>query len=96
MAISNGSQSILTPLPFATLATADADFKAMCPFVIKNGVLAGIIVAGNVTSLAGVEAQGVALFNATWAQVTPLPGISGKVAALVCDQETNRGASLAT
>ncbi|KAI9834711.1 MAG: hypothetical protein M1826_000114 [Phylliscum demangeonii] len=90
---SNGSQSILTPLPngaFATLATADADIQAMCPFVMKNGALAGIIVAGNFTSLAGVEAQGVALFNATSAQVTPLPGISGKVAALLCDQDTNR------
>ena len=89
----NGSQAILTPLPngaFASLAAADGYIKAMCPFVMQTGVLAGVVVAGNFTSLGGVEAQGVALFNATSSEVTPLPGVSGKVAALLCDQDTNR------
>ena len=88
----NGSQSLLTQMPngdFATLASADASIEAMCPFVMKDGTLVGIVVGGNFTSLGGIEAQGVALYNITTAQITPLPGLSGSVSALYCDGITS-------
>jgi hypothetical protein len=86
----NGSQSLLYQMPngeFATLVTADASIVAMCPFVLKDGTLAGIVVGGNFTSLGGVALQGVALFNQSTAAITPLPGLSGQVSALYCDQD---------
>ncbi|KAI9813047.1 MAG: hypothetical protein M1827_004267 [Pycnora praestabilis] len=85
----NGSQSILTRFPngaFATLASSDASIQAMCPFVMKDGTLAGVVVGGNFTSLGGVEAQGIALFNPNTTTITPLPGLSGQVNAVLCDQ----------
>ncbi|KAI9838431.1 MAG: hypothetical protein M1837_002486 [Sclerophora amabilis] len=88
----NGSQSILSRFPdgsFTTLASADASIQAMCPFVMRGGQLAGVVVGGNFTSLGGIEAQGVALFDPSTSKVTPLPGLSGKVSALLCDEETN-------
>ncbi|KAI9884588.1 MAG: hypothetical protein M1823_003608 [Watsoniomyces obsoletus] len=88
----NGSQSILTPFPsgaLATLASADAHIQTMCPFVMRGGRMAGVVVGGNFTSLGGVEAQGVAMFNPNTSTVTPLPGLSGKVAAALCDEATN-------
>ncbi|SLM34363.1 Soluble quinoprotein glucose/sorbosone dehydrogenase [Lasallia pustulata] len=88
----NGSQSLIIQMPngaFASLGSADADIMAMCEFVMKNGQSAGVVVGGNFTSFDGLEAQGVALYNPTTSQITPLPGLSGKVTALLCDQETN-------
>jgi len=85
----NGSMSLLSRYPngaFATLPSSDAYIQAMCPFVLKDGTLAGIVVGGNFTSLGGVQAQGIALVNATTAAIQPLPGLSGRVAALYCDQ----------
>ncbi|KAI9803486.1 MAG: hypothetical protein M1825_001829 [Sarcosagium campestre] len=89
---SNGSQSVLAQFPngaFASLVTADASIMAMCPFVMKGGELAGVVVAGNFTSLGGVAAQGAALVNPDNATVTPLEGLSGKVAAVLCDEDRN-------
>jgi len=88
----NGSESIVTPLPnggYATIARADGHINAMCPFVLKNGNLAGIVVGGNFTSLGGMEATAAALIDPIKNSVTPLPGLSGQVNALLCDQETN-------
>jgi hypothetical protein len=88
----NGSQSIVTRLPngaLATLATADASIHAMCAFVMKGGEMAGVLVGGNFTSLGGIEAQGVAMINPEDGKVTPLPGLSGKVAAVLCDEASN-------
>lgn len=88
----NGSQSVLLPLPsgaFADISAADANINAMCPFVMSDGSTPGIIVAGNFTSLGGVDAQGVALLDPEKQQVTPLPGIYGVVNAVLCDRETN-------
>ena len=88
----NGSQSLLTQMPngaFATLATADASITTMCPFVLQDGTFAGIVVGGNFTSLSGVEAQGVAMFNPSTGGVTALTGLSGQVSSLLCDSETN-------
>lgn len=88
----NGSQSLISQLPngnYESSATADAYIKAMCPFVMQDGTFAGVIVGGNFTSLGGIEAQGVALFNPNTSEVTPLPGLSGQVSAIYCDQDTN-------
>lgn len=88
----NGSQSVLGRFPdggFTSLVSADANIQAMCPFILTNGTMAGVIVAGNFTSLGGVESQGIALFNPNTSTVAPLPGLSGQVAALYCDQSSN-------
>jgi Cortical protein marker for cell polarity len=88
----NGSQSILTRFPdgsFATLASADANIKTMCTFIMSDGTMAGIIIGGNFTSLGGIESQGVALFNPNTSAVTALAGLSGEVSALLCDESTN-------
>ncbi len=88
----NGSQSLITQLPngdFATTATSDGSITTMCPFVMHDGTFAGVIVGGNFTSLSGVEAQAVAMYDATTGKVTPLPGITGTVNVLLCDNVTN-------
>ena len=88
----NGSQSILSTLPngaFDILSSADASINTMCPFILKDGTLAGIVVGGNFTSLGGVNAQAIALFDPTAKKVTPLPGVFGTVSAILCDQDTN-------
>ena len=88
----NGSQSLFAQLPngaFETLATSDAAIVAMCPFVRKTGELFGVIIGGNFTSLSGAPSQGIALFNVTSNSIVPLPGLSGSVNALWCDQPTD-------
>ncbi|KAK4954513.1 hypothetical protein LTR10_007944 [Elasticomyces elasticus] len=84
----NGSQSLLTRYPdgaFQSLGLADAYIMTMCPFVQKDGSLAGVVVGGNFTSLGGVEAQSIALWNPNTTQITALPGLSGKVSTVYCD-----------
>ena len=88
----NGTQSLITQLPngdFATTAAADGYIKALCPFVMSSGKLAGVIVGGNFTELGGIPAQGVAMYDATTGDITPLDGLNGTVNAILCDQDTN-------
>lgn len=88
----NGSQALITQLPngdYTAAATADAYIKTMCPFVMGNGKLAGVVVGGNFTSLGGIEAQGVAMYDPNTFTITPLPGLLGKVSVVYCDQGTN-------
>ncbi|KAL8834049.1 MAG: hypothetical protein Q9170_003941 [Blastenia crenularia] len=88
----NGSQALITQLPngdFAPAATADAYIKSMCPFIMSNGKLAGVVVGGNFTSLGGIEAQGVAMYDPSTSKVTPLPGLLGQVSVVYCDQDAN-------
>ena len=88
----NGSQSLITQQPsgdFATTITADAYIKSMCPFVMYDGTLAGVVVGGNFTSLGGQPAQGVAMFDPSTQKITPLRGLNGSVEVLWCDQQTN-------
>ncbi|KAJ5100290.1 hypothetical protein N7456_006342 [Penicillium angulare] len=90
---SSNSSLILTPLPngiLTNLSTADAPIQAMCSFTKKDGTFAGIFVGGNFTTLGGVESRGAALFNPNSTTVTALPGLNGSVAAVACDQSTNR------
>lgn len=61
----------------------------MCTFVLKDGTVAGVVVGGNFTSLGGVDAQAIALFDPSTDTVTPLPGVQGSVSAILCDQDTN-------
>ena len=92
VAASNGSQSVLSILPngaFDALSSSDASINAMCPFVLKDGTLAGVVVGGNFTSLGGVDASAIALFDPTTTKVTPLPGVFGTVSAILCDQDTS-------
>ncbi|KAJ5709562.1 hypothetical protein N7493_009853 [Penicillium malachiteum] len=89
----NGSSSILTPLPngiLTNLSSSDAQIQAMCSFTKKDGTFAGIFVGGNFTTLGGVETRGAALFNPNTSAVTALPGLNGTVSAVACDQSTNR------
>lgn len=88
----NGSQSVMARYPdgsFATLVSADASIKAMCTFILMDGTMAGVVAAGNFTSLGGMETQGIGLLNPNTSAVTPLTGLSGQVSALYCDQTTN-------
>ncbi|KAL4927251.1 putative cellular morphogenesis protein (Rax2) [Aspergillus undulatus] len=83
------TQSILAPLPngiLTPLSTSDADIHAMCAF---NQQDRGIYVGGNFTSLGDTKAQGIARYDPNSNKVTTLPGLSGSVSALLCDQETN-------
>ncbi|KAL8943748.1 MAG: hypothetical protein Q9216_000854 [Gyalolechia sp. 2 TL-2023] len=88
----NGSQALIAQLPngdFTPAATADAYIKSMCPFVMGNGEFAGVVVGGNFTSLGGIEAQGVAMYDPNTSRITPLPGLLGQVSVVYCDQDTN-------
>lgn len=85
--------SILTPLPngiLTNLSSADAQIRDMCAFTKTDGTFAGIFVGGNFTSLGGVKSPGAALFNPNSSDVTALPGLTGSVSAVLCDQQTNR------
>ena len=87
----NGSTSLLTTFPngdFDSLAQADAVIQTMCPFVATDGSLNGVVIGGNFTSLGGTEAQSIALFNPNNSQITPLPGLTGKVNSLFCDSKS--------
>jgi hypothetical protein len=86
----NGSQSVLGRYPsgaFFDLQSTDAYVKTMCSWVRSNGTLGGVIVGGNFTDLGGQSAQGMALYDPTNNTVTPLPGLTGQVNSVYCDNE---------
>lgn len=88
----NGSTSILSSLPngaYQALASTDASINAMVNFILSDGTLAGVVVGGNFTSIGGIDAKGVALFNPATNEITPLPGIEGVVTSLLCVSETD-------
>ena len=88
----NGSQALIVQRPngdFSASQASDGFIKTMCPFVMRSGDLAGVIVGGNFTSLGGQEAQGVAMVDPKTQQITPLPGLTGQVEVVWCDQESN-------
>ncbi|KAI1177537.1 cellular morphogenesis protein [Nemania sp. FL0916] len=81
---SNGSEQLMTSLPngvFIDLLSADASIKDMCVFQDR------VILGGNFTSVAGKQSIGVAAFNPATSEVTPLPGLSGQVNTLLCDND---------
>ncbi|ESZ99572.1 hypothetical protein SBOR_0045 [Sclerotinia borealis F-4128] len=86
------TQSVMARFPtgeFDALASADASIAAMCSYVKSDGTLVGVVIGGNFTSLGNVESQGIALFNSNTSAITALPGLSGSVSALLCDESTN-------
>ncbi|QSZ30019.1 hypothetical protein DSL72_004537 [Monilinia vaccinii-corymbosi] len=86
------TQSVMARFPtgeFDSLASADASIAAMCPYVKSDGTLVGVVIGGNFTSLGNVESQGIALFNSNTSAITALPGLSGSVSALLCDQSSS-------
>ena len=88
----NGSTSILSSLPngaYQALASTDASINAMVNFILSDGTLAGVVVGGNFTSIGGIDAGSVALFNPTTNSITPLPGIHGVVNSLLCVPATD-------
>ncbi|KIW15747.1 hypothetical protein PV08_05797 [Exophiala spinifera] len=87
---SNGSQSVLSQLPggaFKILSSTDASIEAVCPLVLQDGSLSGVVVGGNFTSIGGVAARSAAVLNTTTLEVNPLDGIQGTVSALYCDPD---------
>jgi len=89
----NGSQSLLTQLPnglFASLGLADEAINAMCVYELRDGTRRGVVVGGNFTSLGGIEAKGIALYNPGDDRITTMGDFQGRVSALLCDKDTNR------
>ncbi|KAK2749248.1 hypothetical protein FQN57_006864 [Myotisia sp. PD_48] len=89
----NGSlaQSLILPLPDGNLlpiSSADADILALCPLKADDGAVTKIIVGGNFTSLGGIESAGIATFDPTTSKISAIPGLSGQVRTLHCDQES--------
>ncbi|GAP86062.2 putative cellular morphogenesis protein [Rosellinia necatrix] len=79
---SNGSEQLMTRLPngvFTNLLNADASIKDMCVFQER------VILGGNFTSVDGKQSVGLASFNPTTSEIVPLPGLSGQVSSLLCD-----------
>lgn len=89
---SNGSSSLLSRYPdgaFASLQMSDGTIQTMCPFQLKDGSMAGVVLGGNFTSIGNIAANGVALFNTTTSQIQPLPGLSGSVNSVYCDMNSS-------
>ncbi|KAK4154646.1 cortical protein marker for cell polarity-domain-containing protein [Chaetomidium leptoderma] len=94
---SNGSEQLLARMPnglFAPIVNTDATIRTMCTFNTDNGTV--IVLGGNFTSIrdpdadsAAMQSTAIALFDPATAAVTPLPGLSGQVNALLCDQDRN-------
>ncbi|ROT37268.1 hypothetical protein SODALDRAFT_279783 [Sodiomyces alkalinus F11] len=89
----NGSESLLAVLPngaFASIASTDASIHDMCVSTFESGDVAGVVIAGNFTSVDGTPSQGVVMYNTTSDEFVPLDGLSGQVNALLCDSDSNR------
>ncbi|KAL2757431.1 hypothetical protein ACRALDRAFT_1079655 [Sodiomyces alcalophilus JCM 7366] len=89
----DGSESLLAMLPngaFASIASTDASIHDMCVFTLDSGDVAGVVIAGNFTSVDGTPSQGVVLYNTTSSEFVPLDGLSGQVNALLCDSDSNQ------
>ncbi|KAG7292081.1 hypothetical protein NEMBOFW57_002113 [Staphylotrichum longicolle] len=91
----NGSEQLLARMPnglFAPVVNTDATIRTMCTFDTDNGTV--IVLGGNFTSIRdanssaqAMQSAAIALFDPTTAAITPLPGLSGQVNALLCDQD---------
>lgn len=93
----NGSEQLLTRMPngvFAPVVNTDATIRTMCAFETDGGTV--VVMGGNFTSIRGpdpgdqaMQSTGMALFDPATAEITPVPGLSGQVNALLCDRERN-------
>ena len=76
----NGSESLWVPLPGGSLTatvSTDASIRTMCTFMMSNGKMAGVVIAGNFTSVDGTKTTAVALYNPETGEVSPLDGLEG-------------------
>ena len=88
----NGSQALLARVPngvFAPVINTDASIQAMCSLTLEDGSVAGVVIGGNFTSLGNRQSTAIALFNPNTSEITPLPGLSGAVSAVLCDQDSS-------
>ncbi|KAK4181191.1 cortical protein marker for cell polarity-domain-containing protein [Triangularia setosa] len=91
----NGSEQLLARMPngaFAPVVNTDATIRTMCTFEVDGRSV--VMVGGNFTSIGAIDAgaqqsPGMALFDPATAEITPLPGLSGQVNAVLCDQQAN-------
>ncbi|KAK4189008.1 cortical protein marker for cell polarity-domain-containing protein [Podospora australis] len=91
----NGSEQLLARMPngaFAPIVNTDATIQTMCTLEVDGKPL--VVIGGNFTSIGAIhsgamQSPAMALFNPENSEVTPLPGLSGQVNALLCDQERN-------
>lgn len=87
-----GKESLLSQLPnglFTSLAVTDGQINAMCVYETTEGVQ-GIMIGGSFTSVDGMAANGLVLYNPDTEEVTPMGGnFTGKVNALLCDSASN-------
>lgn len=82
----NGSEALMARMPngiMAPVVQTDASIVAMCAY--SNGQ---VVLAGNFTSLGGQQSTAIALFDPNTSQITPMPGLSGQVLAVLCDGDT--------
>ena len=89
----NNNNLLTTPLPNGVItdfSVADSNILALCTLIDENDARNNVVFAGgNFTSLNGVESRGVALVDPNSRKVTPLPGIDGSVATVLCDPKIN-------
>lgn len=93
----DGSEQLLARMPnglFASIADTDATIRTMCTLDTDNGTL--VVLGGNFTSIRAprsdskaMQSTAIALFDPATAAITPLPGLSGQVNAVLCDQDRN-------
>src|SRR5690606_13549954 len=91
----NGSEQLLARTPngvFVPIVHTDASIRAMCDLRTSDGIV--VVLGGNFTSIRGPDhdaearqSNAIALFDPRTGNVTPLPGVSGQVNALLCDQD---------
>ncbi|KAL2159325.1 hypothetical protein VTH06DRAFT_2760 [Thermothelomyces fergusii] len=91
----NGSEQLLARAPngaFVPIVHTDATIRAMCDLDTGDGTV--VVLGGNFTSIRGPgprekarQSSAIALFDPSTGAVTPLPGVSGQVNALLCDQD---------
>ena len=82
----NGSFAVIQQLPngdFTTIGTADGQIDQIGEYVLADNRFEGTIIIGNFTSIAGIETEGVAMLNLSSGEFTPLPGLTGKVNAML-------------
>ena len=91
-AVTNGSQSLSTPLPngvITDLSVVDTPVLALCSFAGDKSTDPVVFVGGNFTSLGGVQSHGIAQFDPNSGEVTAIHGLNGSASALLCDEDTN-------
>jgi hypothetical protein len=86
------ASSVFKQLPdgqFKIIVSANGALQALTSFILSDGTLAGLILAGNFTRIGGIDAVSIAFFNPGTYEITPLSGVNGTIQALLCIPATN-------